>query len=80
MASTTVTENQDRGGVRVVVDAIGGPPMTEAITRKFTGIMTGTQWDIADIEVPVITTMRNNDPISITGKIVVVGEELFPRV
>ncbi len=48
VASATIAEDKNRGGVGVVPFAVIVPPMSKTITGKFAGIMTGAKLNIAN--------------------------------
>ncbi len=55
-------------------------PMPKAITGKFTGSMNGAKLNVTNIGLPVVATMRNDDPISVTRIIMVVCDEFLSNV
>ncbi len=62
ITAPAITGHQDRSGIGVVPFPVGEPPMTKASTSEFTGIVAGTNLDIADIETHIIETMRDAGP------------------
>ena len=64
----------------IVHTAIGPPPDAEAVTGKFTGIMAGTQLDVAHIEPHVIEAVRNDHALGKALEIVIISPELFQRI
>src|SRR5919106_2826435 len=80
VASSAITQHQDRCRLGIVTTAIVIPPVAEAVTGKFTGIMARSQLNIADIESPIIEALRNDDALSKARKIVIVRPQLFQGV
>ena len=75
-----VTQDQNGGGFGVEFLSISVPPMTKAITRKLTGVVASSDLDIANIEVQIVQTMRNNDPACLALEIVIPGLDFFQSI
>ncbi len=80
ITATTVTRHQNGSGLGIMLFAISVPPVTKAITSKFTGVMAGPDLDIANIEAQIVQTMRNNDAFGKTGEIMIVGLDFFQSI
>ncbi len=63
VTATTITQKQDRGGIRIVVPAMVHPPVVDGITGKFSGISTGPNLNIALVLAQIVETMRNGYPL-----------------
>ena len=80
VTAAPVTEDQNGGGLRIEFAAISGPPVTKAITGELTGVVAGSDLDIAYIEVQIVQTMGNNDPGGLALEIVVIRLDFFQGI
>ena len=71
MASTPITQEQERAGVRIVCLTLCMPPLTQAVTRKFTGIVARPQVDIPMILLQIINAMWDDHPLRQTWEVMV---------
>jgi hypothetical protein len=71
MASSPITQEQQRAGVRIVCLTLCMPPLTQAVTRKFTGIVARPQVDIPMILLQIINAMWDDHPLRQTWEVMV---------
>ena len=74
VAAAPITQDQDGSGLGIFKSAFIVPPVSETIAGKLSGILTGTQIDVACISFEVINGVRNDDPFGKIGKIDKKGE------
>jgi len=72
VAAPTVAKHQDRGCVRIVETCLVVPPVTDAVTSELTGIVTGTQIDVASVTLHIIDAVGDDDAFCLTVEVVVV--------
>ena len=75
VAAAPVTQDQDRSRLRVVELPLVVPPIAEAITGKFAGILANAEVEITRVPAKVVDRVRNDDAVGKTGKIMVIGLE-----
>ena len=73
IAPTSITQEQQRIGIRIQGLPVGLPPLAEAITGEFTGIMARPQCYIAVIPLQIIKAMWNDDPLGEARKVMIPG-------
>ena len=80
IAATTVTQNQDRSGMRVVVASISVPPVAEAVTGKLTGVMACAKLDVAHVALQVVECVGDDATLGKAVEIMVVGFQFVQGV
>src|SRR5919106_4278866 len=80
VASSAITQHQDRCRLGIVTTAIVIPPVAETVTGKFTGIMADSQLNIADIESQIIEAVRDDDTFRKATKVMIIRLEFFQRI
>ena len=73
VATAAIAQDQNGGGVGVEFATVGIPPVAKAITSELTGVMAGTQLDVAHIELQVVEAVGDDDPLGVAVEIMVVG-------
>ena len=73
IATSSITKNQNGRGFWIMLLPVCVLPVTEAVTRKLTCVMTCSDLDISGIEAYIVKTMRDNDSISKAIEIMVIG-------
>jgi hypothetical protein len=73
IAATAICQDQKFSRIRIIVPTSVVPPMAQRITGKLTRITAGTDVHIADIEIDIVNTMRDGNPICKIGKVMVVN-------
>lgn len=63
VAAPAIAQQQQGGGVRIVLSPVVGPPMMHRITGKFGGIAAGANLEKALILAQVIQAMGNRYPV-----------------
>jgi len=59
---------------------VGAPPMAQAITHKFAGVVAGADLNVPDILFFVIQTMWDDDTGSTAGEVMVINQQSFQRI
>ena len=80
ITATAITLDQDGGGTGEARFPVGVPPIAQAITHKFTGVMAGADLNVTDILFFVIETVRDDDPSRTAGEIMVIGQQGGERI
>ena len=80
IASSSVTQDQNGCGVRIVILSLDIPPISDRITGKFASVLAGTQGDEAGVSFEIIDAVRDDHPFSQAGKVVVQGLQFFQGV
>src|SRR5208283_304843 len=73
VAAATVTQQQDRLGLRIGRLSIALPPQAKTVTGEFACVVTETQVNVAEVPFEVKQAMRNDQPAGGTGKVMVEG-------
>ena len=73
VAPAPIAQEQQRIGIRIEGLPVGLPPLAEAVTGEFTGIMARPQGDIALIPLHIINAMRDDDPLGEARKVMIPG-------
>ena len=79
VTAAAITLDQDRGGTGEVRLSIVVPPMAQAITHKFAGVVAGADLNVPDILFFVMQTMRDDDTCSTASEVMVIGQQGFQR-
>ena len=79
VTAAAITLDQDRGSMGEVWLPVGAPPMAQAITHKFAGVMAGANLNVPDILFFVIQTMWDDDTGSTASEVMVIGQQGFQR-
>ena len=77
VATTTITEEQDFRGIRIVKDAVGQPPKANTGNGKFRSIVARSDGEISDIVSHIIESMRNGHAVSRRTEIMIVDMDLL---
>lgn len=69
MASSPLTPEQSRAGVRIVCLTLCMPPLTQAVTRQFTGSVARSHVDIPMMLLQIIKAMGDDHPLRQTWEV-----------
>lgn len=79
VTAPTVTKDQNRSGVGIVILSALPPPLAQTVTGKLTGIATGTDIDEAMIGLQIIEGVRDHHALGKRGEVMIIGGH-FPGV
>ena len=63
VAATTITEEKDLAGIGIGSHAVSTPPVEEAVTGEFAGVMAATQRDVAHVTTEIEKTMGDDHTV-----------------
>ena len=79
VTAAAITLDQDRASLGEVRLPVGVPPIAQAITHKFAGVVAGADLNVPDILFFVMQTMRDDDTGSTASEVMVIGQQGFQR-